>query len=417
MSSGYFEFWFRSRVHCAAGAVVRLPALLQQLGARRPMLISDPGLARAGLVDRVTDVFANNRSGNLPQLAGVFAEISQDAGSDTVNAALAAARSHAADSLVALGGGSVLDAAKGVKYALAHGLPDITEILHSGMRIETRERRMNVPHVAIPTTAGTGAEVTNGAVILNQGSGRKVLLVAPYLEADIAVLDARLTTGLPAAITADTGMDALTHAVEAIVNPIANHFTDALAFNAVRIIERALPRAVADGSDIQAREDMLQAASMACLALANAIGASPVHNCSHAFGAVTHVAHGRANGLLLPIVMEELTAFYLPFAGRLAEAFGIHDERNANGRLQAVIGRIRDLQAAIGMPRDFATSGLPVVEPQAVVHAILTDPLAALHRMSVPQATAIALRALGAAPTLAKASMCKPQTLEQESTS
>jgi alcohol dehydrogenase class IV len=398
MSTGYFEFWARSRVHCAAGAIVRLPALLQSLGARRVLLISDPGLAQAGLVERVTDVFAGNRSGNLPQLAGVFAEISQDAGSETVNAALDAARAHAADSIIALGGGSVLDAAKGVKYALAHGLPDIAEILQSGMRMEADERRMNVPHVAIPTTAGTGAEVTNGAVILNQSNGQKVLLVAPYLEADVAILDAQLTTGLPPSITADTGMDALTHAIEVVVNPIANHFTDALAFNAIRVIERALPRAVADGNDIQAREDMLQAASMACLALANALGASPVHNCSHAFGTVTHVAHGRANGVLLPIVMEELTAFYLPFAGRLADAFGIRAETEPQAQLQAVIDRIRALQGATGMPRDFATSGLPEVDPASVVRAIQTDPLAALFRMSVEQATNITLRALGQVP-------------------
>ena len=372
MSTGYFEFWTRTRIHCAAGAVVRLPAILQSLGARRVLLVSDPGLVAAGLVERIEGVFALNRSGNLPRLAGTYAAVSQDAGSDTVNAALAAARTYAADAVVALGGGSVLDAAKGVKYALAHGLTDIGSVLQSGLRLETGERPLGVPHVAIPTTAGTGAEVTNGAVILNQRTGLKVLLVAPYLEADVAILDAQLTTGLPASLTADSGMDALTHAIEVVTNPAANHFTDALAFNAIRVIERALPRAVADGRDLQAREDMLQAASMACLALANAVGASPVHNCSHAFGAVAHVPHGRANGVLLPIVMEELREFYLPYAARLAEAFGLATrEQPAEVALNEVIGRIRRLQAAVRMPRDFKEAGLTAVDPAVAVERFL----------------------------------------------
>lgn len=396
MSTGYIEFWARTRIHCAAGAVTRLPALLGSLGARRAFLVSDRGLAAAGLVARVESVFALNRSGNLPALAGTYADVSQDAGSDTVNAALAAARACAADSIVALGGGSVLDAAKGVKYALAHGLTDIGSVLLSGLRIETEERPLGVPHVAIPTTAGTGAEVTNGAVILNQATGLKVLLVAPYLEADVAILDARLTTGLPASLTADSGMDALTHAVEVICNPAASHFTDALAFAAIRVIVRALPRAVADGRDVQAREDMLQAATMACLALANAVAAAPVHNCSHALGSVAHVPHGRANGVLLPIVMEELREFYLPYAARLAEAFGLETHGPATEvLLDHVIGRIRDLQSAVGMPRHFGGSAVDTLEPALAVQAILTDPLAALYRMSVDQATRIVLRALG----------------------
>lgn len=392
MSTGYFEFWARTRVHCAAGAIVRLPGLLQELGAKRVLLISDAGLAQAGLVARVQQVLSTNPSGNLPQLAGVFSDISQDAGSDTINAALACARACAADAIVALGGGSVLDAAKGVKYALAHGLPDICDVLGAGLRIETEARPMNIAHIAIPTTAGTGAEVTNGAVILNQQNGQKALLIVPYLEADIALLDAQLSTGLPASITADTGMDALTHAIEAVVNPVANHFTDGFAFNSIRVIDQALPTAVANGQDIQAREDMLQSATLACLALANAVAAAPVHNCSHAFGAMAHVPHGRANGVLLPIVMEALPAFYLPYAGRLAQAFGLREE-GAEAQLQAVIARIRALQDSIGMPRQF--TGIDTSHHEPLVRAILTDPLAALYPIPLATASAIVQRALG----------------------
>ena len=191
---------------------------------------------------------------------------------------------------------------------------------------------MGIAHISVPTTAGTGSEMTNGAVIFNDNTGVKALLTAPWLESDIALLDAQLTVGLPAAITADTGMDTLTHAVEALVNPVSNPFTDGLALSAVERILSALPTAVHDGGNLQAREDMLQAASMACLALGNAPAAAPVHNCSHALGALYHIPHGRANGVLLPVVMEEVIEFYVPYAAMLAKAFGL--AQSADPRLR-----------------------------------------------------------------------------------
>jgi len=220
------------------------------------------------------------------------------------------------------------------------------------------------------------------------------LLVAPYLESDIAILDAQLTVGLPASITADTGMDALTHAVETLVNPSSNAFTDGLAYSAIGCILDALPVAVRDGRNLQARETMLQAASMATLALNNAIGAAPVHNCSHALGALYHIPHGRANGVLLPVVMEEVVEFYLPYARQLAKAFAV-PEGAAEATVRMVIARIKALQGQIGMPADFAAFKIPATDIERIVMAIATDPLAMLYQIPPEKIAAITTRVVG----------------------
>ncbi len=394
MSTGYFEFWARTRVHCAVGATVRLPALLVSLGARRVLLLSDKGLEKIGLVERVAKVLRDAAAGNQLQLAGVFTDVLPDAGSNCVNAATRYAREVSADAIVALGGGSAMDVAKGVKYALAHGLTDICDVLAAGIRIDSTGSPTGIAHISIPTTAGTGSEMTNGAVIFDDSTGVKALLVAPYLDSDIALLDAQLTVGLPAAITADTGMDALTHAVETIVNPVTNAFTNGLAYSAIDCILAALPVAVRDGRNLQAREDMLQAAAMATLALNNAIGPALVHNCSHALGALYHIPHGRANGVLLPVVMEEMIGFYLPYATQLAKAFGV-TAREPEATVREVIARIKRLQLEVGMPAHFADFAIPAGDMERIVMAIATDPLAMLYQIPPPKIAAIATRVMG----------------------
>ncbi len=394
MSTGYFEFWARTRVHCAVGATVRLPALLASLGARRVLLLSDKGLEQIGLVEHVAGVLRDAAAGNQLQLAGVFTDVLPDAGSDCVNAATRYAREVDADAIVALGGGSAMDVAKGVKYALTNRLTDICDALAAGLRIDVTGTPSRIAHISMPTTAGTGSEMTNGAVIFNERTGVKGLLVAPYLESDIALLDAQLTVGLPPSITADTGMDALTHAVETLVNPASNAFTDGLAFSAIDCILESLPVVVRDGRNLQARETMMQAASMATLALNNAIGPAPVHNCSHALGALYHIPHGRANGVLLPVVMEEVIEFYLPYAGPLAKAFAI-PRGEPEATVRQVIARIEALQEQIGLPADFAAFKIPATDLERIVMAIATDPLAMLYQIPPEKIAAIAARVSG----------------------
>lgn len=396
--TGYFSYSMRTVVHCAPGSLIRIPSLFEGLGGQRVVLLSDPGLKAVGLVDQVVEIFNNMASGNSPQLVGVYPEIGADAACETVNAALAYTRSVAADAILAVGGGSVMDAAKGVKYALHHKLADIREALQGGIKLESwpNAQPIDIPHIAVPTTAGTGAEISPGAVFFNEEAGIKCNLAAPFIEADMAVLDAKVTLGLPAGLTASTGMDALTHALEAVASPTANHFTDAHAFAAAQLIEQNLPLAVEDGQNLEARNNMIQGSTMAINAFLGTLNAIPVHNCAHAFGALFHIPHGDANAVLLPIVMESLPELYLPNAERLARALNM-PTGNLQGQalLDAVVERIREFQRQVGCATTFSRWQVTSEQLQQVGQAIAADPAALFYPIPADKIREIALKAIG----------------------
>ncbi|NIB40071.1 iron-containing alcohol dehydrogenase [Pseudomaricurvus alkylphenolicus] len=395
--TGYFQYNMRTAVHCAVGGIVRLPSLFEGLGAKRVLLLSDAGLKQVGIVDKVVQVFENMNSGTTPKLVGVYPEITPDAGCDAVNAALRYAREIAADSILAVGGGSVLDAAKGVKYALHHNLTDFREVVDGGIRLESwpSAQPISIPHIAVPTTAGTGAEVSAGAVFLNEETGIKCNLAAPFIEADMALLDAQLTVGLPAGLTASTGMDALTHALEAVASPSANHFSDAHALLAAQLIEQNLPKVVQNGKDIDARNNMIQASTMAINAFMMSLNAIPVHNCAHAFGGLYHVPHGDANAVLLPIVMEALPEFYAANASRLAQALNLDSNASGESLLADVVEHLRQFQQRIGCATDFKRWHVSVEDLERQIVAIASDPAALFYPIPVDRIQRIATKAVG----------------------
>ena len=214
-----------------------------------------------------------------------------------VCAAVAQLRDARCDGVVAFGGGSVLDAAKAVALLVAN--PEQT----LGEMTEHSELRPRLPLIAVPTTAGTGSETTNVTVIIDAVSGRKQVLAHASLMPDVAILDAALTEGVPPHITAMTGIDALTHAVEAYSARHATPFTDSLAMGAIVMIGEALPKAVGCGQDLAARENMLLASCMAGMAFSSS-GLGLCHAMAHQPGAALHIPHGLANAMLLPTVME-----------------------------------------------------------------------------------------------------------------
>jgi acetaldehyde dehydrogenase / alcohol dehydrogenase len=236
---------------------------------------------------------------------------------------------------------------------------------------------------ALPTTAGTGSEVSPAAVLTHEG--RKLTLVDYSLVPDVAIVDPRLTLTLPPAMTADTGVDALTHALEAYVSIFASPFTDAFCLQALNLILHALPRAVADGSDMGARTDMANAATIAGLAFSNAfVGVN--HALAHAVGARFGVPHGRANGLFLPHVLRYNAALprkFMPAPGygayvvpqKLAQAawvlgLGGHSEETARERL---FDRVDTLLAEVGMPRTIAATGIDPAAYTAAVPQLVRD--------------------------------------------
>lgn len=397
-NTGYYQYNMRAVVHSGFGSIVRVPALMQGLGARRVLLISDAGLKSVGVVDRVMATFDTWQSGNMPTLAGVYTDISPDAGSSTVNACLAYARKIAADAILAVGGGSVLDAAKAVKYCLQHQLLDVNETLQSGIKMEAwpAAQHSGIPHLAVPTTAGTGAEVSAAAVIFNEEAGIKGALAIPYLEADIAVLDPQLTLGLPPGLTASTGMDALTHALEGVASPSANPFTDAHCILAAQLIERYLPAAVENGQDVEARTQMLTASCMAIDGYVAALNATPVHNCSHAFGAMFHIPHGDANGVFLPIVMEALPELYIPNSERLASALNMPaGDKTGADLLADVIAKVRDLQQRTNCATDLSRWNVTADRMEDIIMAVASDPIAVFYPIPPEKIQEITVKAIG----------------------
>lgn len=379
--TGYYQYNMRTVVHSAVGGIIRLPSLFEGLGGKRVLLISDAGLKAVGIVDQIVRVFEANKAGTNAELVGVHAEITPDAGCEAVNKCLAHAREVAADAILAVGGGSVLDAAKGVKYGLHHNVMDFKTVIPGGIKIDTwpAVQPIPIPHIAVPTTAGTGAEVSSAAVFFNEDAGIKINLAVPFIDADMAVLDANLTVGLPPSLTASTGMDAMTHALEAVASPGSNHFTDAHGILAAQLIEQNLTKAVENGKDIDARHSMLQASTMAINAFINALGAIPVHNCAHAFGALYHVPHGDANAALLPVVIEALPEFYLPNAKRLAKALNMDVLGDDQAVLTAVIAKLRDFQEKIGCATNFSKWGAKSEDMELIIMAISSDPAALFY--------------------------------------
>jgi alcohol dehydrogenase class IV len=395
-NTGSFQYWQRTMVHSGPGTVVRIPGLFSNMDAKRILLISDEGIATAGLLERVSDLFAESPSRGGPQIVATFSRVAPDAEAASVDEALDVARQYAVDSILAVGGGSVQDAAKLIKIALHRKCMSVMELLRPLVRfVDWPEAQpTSIPHISVPTTAGTGAELTQAAVIYNQALGVKHLLACHYMEADIAVLDAHLTLGLPPGLTASTGMDALTHAVETVAHTHVNSFALAHAAQAVKQIVENLPIAVRDGNNVMARQRLLEASALACNAFQADLGAAPVHNFAHAVGALYHIHHGEANGVLLPAVLEKMPEFYLPTVDRLADVLGV-EKAAPEETLKNCSLSIRNLLQEAGHPQTFSHHGVERAALPDVVAAVARDPIAAFCRMDKGTIEAVCRVAFG----------------------
>lgn len=379
MKTTLSQFMLRTGIYSGSNSRAMVPSLFAGLGAKRVVLLSDRGLEKAGVVSKVAEIFQLTGHGSGPQLVGQYLDISQDAESRCINDAVRYVKEVGGDALLAVGGGSVLDTVKGVKYAIHKGLSDIKDAIPGGLLYEQfpKANHIPIPHIAIPTTAGTGSEVSPIAVIFNEDIQMKTNIINPFLSADMAILDPDLTVGLPPVITAFTGFDALTHAIEALASPTATALTDAHALHAIRLIEKNLPVAVADGGNLSARMDLLQASLMGISAFSFALNAIPVHNMAHAYGALFRIPHGLANAVFLPIVMEMVPMLYLPKVSELAAALDVDvKDDTAEAALAKVVEKIRLLQHKVGLPADFKEYNISEEALQATIPAVMKDPAA-----------------------------------------
>jgi alcohol dehydrogenase class IV len=326
------------------GASLRLAESIGGFGHRRVFVVADPVLARMGLVDPF--MAALDRAG-CRHLR--FDEVTPDAPIPIVERGIEAFRGAACDAIVAFGGGSVMDAAKVIGLAAANARDPRTLVGYF------RAIAGPAPIYAIPTTAGTGSEVTVAAVISDPDAGRKLVIADTRIVPQIAALDPELMTGLPKPITAATGMDALTHAIEAYISGWATDESDRLAETAVRAIFENLPVACSDGGDLLARERMALAATWAGMAFTRA-NVGNVHAIAHQLGGRYHTPHGLANAIMLPHVLRFSLPAAAPRLAALARALGLGKARDAEGVLaERCIDAIEGLAARIGIPRRLDT--------------------------------------------------------------
>ena len=340
-----------TRIEFADGEIRRLPDHLTALGLSRPLVATDPGLVASGLVARVVDL--------LPRGTVVFDQTPANPTEAAVRAAHARYVEGGCDGVIGLGGGSSLDLAKAVRLCTGHDGPlaDYAAVAGGVARIHGRI----CPMVAVPTTAGTGSEVGRAAVIITDG-GRKLGILSAHLVPTLALCDPELTHGLPPGLTAATGMDAISHCLETYMAPAFNPPAEAIALHGLEAGLGAIERATTDGSDPEARRQMMVAALEGAMAFQKGLGA--VHALTHPLGAIRalNLHHGTLNAVLMPAVLR----FNRPALGAKWEVLA----RRMGGAPDAVIAA---LTARLGMPAGLAAMGVTEAMMEAVSAEALAD--------------------------------------------
>ena len=323
------------------GALDALPGHVQRVSARRPLVVADPGVRRAGLVDRVVAVLEG-----AGLATAVFDGVDPNPVEKNIADGVAAYRAHGADAVVSVGGGSPLDAGKLIALKTTHERPLVDYDDATG---GDRFIGPNVPPTfTVPTTAGTGSEVGRSGVVTLAANGRKTVIFSPYLLARAAILDPTLTVGLPAPITAATGFDALTHCLEAFCATGDHPMADGIALMGLELTAQSLRRAVEKGDDLAARGAMMKAAMMGAVAFQKGLGAC--HSLAHPLSSEKGLHHGLANALCLPAVVELNSEVIAPKLDRVRRMF---DESAPD--LATALRRLRE---AVGLPSGLRSQGV-----------------------------------------------------------
>lgn len=354
MSKPYYEFFCPVKIIAGHAALEHVPFELGILGVTRPMIITDKGVRGVGLLNHVEAAFAAAGT----EIAGIFDDVPPDSSLQTVRAAAQAYRAANCDAIIAVGGGSVIDTSKAVNILVSEGGDDL--LVYSGAHVLKRPLK---PLFVLPTTSGTGSETTAIAVISDTERGVKMPFVSYFLMPNAAVLDPRMTLTLPPHITAMTGMDALTHAVEAFTCLAHNPVSDAYAQGAITKIAANLLKVLDNPSDADGRLELAQASTMAGVAFSNAM-VGLVHALGHSLGAVCHLPHGLCMNLFLPYALEynkdvngdRIAELLLPLAG--ADVYAATPAAQRADRAIAEVRRLRDeIHARCKLPRTLQETG------------------------------------------------------------
>ena len=362
---------YPTNVKVGAGRVSELGGLCKSLGMQAPLLITDPGIAALPMVSSV--LIALNDDGLK---AGIFSAIQANPTGANVDAGVAFYKANGHDGVIAFGGGSGLDAAKAVALMVGQDLPiwDFEDVGDNWTRVKPEGM---APVVAVPTTAGSGSEVGRASVITDQKNHVKKIIFHPNMLPTQVILDPELTVGLPKGVTAATGMDALSHNLEAYCSPFYHPMAAGIAIEGIRLIKEYLPKVVADGTDIEARTQMLVASSMGSTAFQKGLGG--MHALAHPLGALYDKHHGMLNAILIPYVLKANRSEVEERIVSLAAYLGIE------GGFDGFMDWILKLRDQVEIPT--ALSALNIDEDQAdlVAKMATEDPSAGGNPVSFTQ--------------------------------
>lgn len=296
MIPNYYEFQNTTKIISGESAINNIAAELKFYNANRPLLISDEILKNIGTVTKIKDAINTD---NKVKVIAEYTEVPQDSDLKIINKLAQIYKENNCDSIVAVGGGSVIDTAKGLRMLISQCEEDINKLMGN----EILKYGIHIPFIVVPTTAGTGSEVTAVAVIEDKIKKLKMEFISYFLLPDVAILDPEMTVTLPKKATASTGIDALCHAIESYTCMQKNPISDVYAKTAIKLITENLVNAIKNGKDKKVRLTMANASLMAGIAFSNSM-VGLVHAIAHSLGAVCHIPHGDAVAIILPYVME-----------------------------------------------------------------------------------------------------------------
>ena len=359
-----YRFVLNEVSYFGPGARAVVPQEVSRLGLHKALVVTDKSLIQFGVAEKVFEVL---RSAEIP--FEVFSEVKPNPTVSNVKAGVDAFAQSGADFIIAIGGGSAMDTAKAV--GIITNNPEFADVVSLEGCAPTKHK--SVPVIALPTTAGTAAEVTINYVITDEVNQKKMVCVDPNDIPAIAIVDAELMYSLPRSLTASTGLDALTHAIEGLITKGAWEMSDMFEIKAIEMINKYLETAVNEPTNAEARNGMAVAQYIAGMAFSN-VGLGLVHGMAHPLGAIFDIPHGVANALLLPTIMEYNAPAALDKYVDIAKAMNVYTTgMSAEEAAQAAIKAVRDLAVRVGIPQHLSELGIKAEDLPKLAEAAMAD--------------------------------------------
>lgn len=355
---------YPTNIRHGIGRINELAAACKELGMQAPLLVTDPGLADLPMTERAITICQQ-----AGLRCGVFSQIKANPTSENVADGVSAYKQGTHDGVIAFGGGSALDAAKAVALMVGQDRPlwDFEDAGDNWTRVCTQTM---APVVAVPTTSGTGSEVGRASMITDQEQHLKRLIFHPNMLPSIVILDPELTVGLPPKLTAATGIDALSHALEAYCSTYYHPMAEGIALEAIRLIKNYLPRAVAFGGDLEARAQVMVSSTMGATAFQRGLGG--MHALAHSLGALYDSHHGLLNAVLMPYVLKANRSIIEPRIERLSRYLELEDSN-----FDSFINWIVTLRAELDIPHSLGEIGIDIAQIEKIGQMAVNDSAAA----------------------------------------